>query len=82
MKNQLLLTVVDNSLLQHIPHIYQFWYTAILFRLVTLKSVNSRQNSPKWSKWVKAGQNFKFFMLKSTTAQKSTPPPVVWLGLI
>ena len=35
------------------------------------------QNSQNWSKWANIGQNFAFTTLKSTPAQKSTPPPVV-----
>ena len=35
-------------------------------------TVNSQRNSQNWSTWAKIGQNFAFFMLKSTLTWKST----------
>ena len=39
------------------------------------KYINLPQNSQKWSKWTKIGQNFAFSM------PKSTPPPVVTINM-
>ena len=43
------------------------------------KCINSQQNSLNWSKWAKI---WRFLWYKVHRLEKSTPSPVVWLGLI
>ena len=45
----------------------------IIQKVFTKKCVNLQQNSLDWSKRAQKGQNFAFYMLKSTPARKKSP---------